>query len=121
MLTKSQQLIYKIIDELEKVEDKTKLAKLQYFADFIHYAFHDTFISGKEGVYSKQKQGPLANTLSGDLETLIEQKIIDENPSFNYKVKKSIGIELSKDEIKTVKYVCDKYGKLNWKELVSIS
>ena len=121
MLTKSQQLIYKIIKTLEKVEDKTKLAKLQYLADFIHYAFHDNFISGKEVVYSKQKQGPLANTLSSDLEALKNQKVIDENPSFNYKVKKPVELKLSDDEIKTIEYVCDKYGRLNWKDLVSIS
>ncbi|MBI2995480.1 MAG: SocA family protein [Candidatus Melainabacteria bacterium] len=121
MLTKSQQLVYKIIDELEKVEDKTKLAKLQYLADFIHFAFHDNFVSGKEIVYTKQKQGPLASTLTNDLEALKEKKIIEENPAFSYKIKKTAQINLTPEEIKTVQYVCNKYGKLNWRDLVSIS
>jgi len=42
------------------VDDKTKLAKLEYFSDFIHYAFNDEAISGE--IYSRQKQGPLARS-----------------------------------------------------------
>lgn len=121
MLTQSQQLIYKIIETLGKVEDKTKLAKLQYLTDFIHFAFHDNFVSGKEVIYTKQKQGPLASTLTGDLEVLKEKKVIEENPSFSYKIKKTNQINLTPGEIKTIQYVCDKYGKLNWRDLVSIS
>jgi len=49
------------------------LAKLQYLTDFIHFAFHDNFVSGKEVIYTKQKQGPLANTLTSDLEVLQEK------------------------------------------------
>ena len=121
MLTKSQQLLYKILETLGKVEDKTKLAKLQYLSDFIHFAFPDSFISGKDVIYTKQKQGPLANTLTNDLETLKDKKFVEENPSYNYKIKKETQLELTPEEIKTIEYVCDKYGKLNWRDLVSIS
>ena len=54
MITKSQKLLYSLIKKGEVIEDKTKLAKLQYFADFIHYAFYNHPISDEGMIYTKQ-------------------------------------------------------------------
>jgi len=123
MLTKSQQLLLYLI-ELKggAMDDKTKLAKYQYFADFIHYAFNRTPISEESTRYTKQKQGPLALTFTEDLETLKSLGLIKEYPEFNFKiVKKDYKIDLSEKEKKTARFVIDKYGKLNFKELIDIS
>lgn len=119
-LTKSQQLLYYIIQSQSKVEDKTKLAKLQYFSDFIHYAFHNKPISQEEIIYTKQKQGLLARNLTNDIETLKTFGIITESPKYNYSTKKNVNTGLTSDEIKTIKYVLDRYGKLSYSELVDI-
>lgn len=119
-LTKSQQLLYYIIQSKDKVEDKTKLAKLQYFADFIHYAFHNKPISQEEIIYTKQKQGLLARTFSNDVETLKNLGVIGETPKYNYSVKKNVNVTLTKEEIKTIEYVLNKYGDLSYSELVNI-
>ncbi len=44
-MTKSQKLLYFLIKELKEADDKVKLAKLAYLADFIHYAFNNNPIS----------------------------------------------------------------------------
>ncbi len=122
MLTKSQQLLYAIIKENKGVESKTKLAKLQYFADFIHYAFYNTPISSSGTVYTKQKQGPLANTLSEDLDVLIKNNLIVEKPNYNYiNSDPKNKVNLTKDELKTIKYVVSMYGNLPFYQLVDIS
>ena len=62
-LTKSQSLLYDIIQKSGGIDDKTKLAKLEYFADFIHYAFNNAPISETSNIYEKRKQGPLSINL----------------------------------------------------------
>lgn len=123
MLTKSQQLLLYLI-ELKggSVDDKTKLAKYQYFTDFIHYAFNNTSVSGKLIIYTKQKQGPLSLSFSDDLEILKKTGFIKESPQYNFKiVKKGYKLNLSDKEKKTAKFVIDKYGKLSFNELIKIS
>ena len=61
MITKSQNY-YIDLFKRRVVEDKTKLAKLQYFGDFYHYAFYNHPISDDGMIYTKQKQGPLSRT-----------------------------------------------------------
>ena len=117
--TKSQQLLYSIIKENDGVEDKTKLAKLEYFSDFIHYAFNDKPIS--DTIYTRQKQGPLARTLSEDLDELRSKGYIEEKPAYHYRVRKPLKTTLTPQETKTVKFVVDRYGKLSFGELVSIA
>jgi uncharacterized phage-associated protein len=121
MLTKSQQLVYEIIRCNGGVEDKTKLAKLQYFADFIHYAFNDSQISEQSYIYTRQKQGPLGRNLTADLAALKADGVITEPSEFNYGIAKEIETDLSKSEAKTIKFVLEKYGKLSWHELMNIS
>jgi uncharacterized phage-associated protein len=123
MLTKSQQLLYALIKENKGVESKTKLAKLQYFADFIHFAFYGNPISEANTVYTRQRQGPLANTLSDDLDVLTKEKLISENFPYNYKdaEKSKLVSNLSVQELKTVRYVVSLYGKLPFNQLVDIS
>jgi len=121
MLTKSQKLLLYIIEKKKVVDDKTKLAKYQYFSDFIHFAFHNKSISGTGTIYSRQKQGPLNRNLSCDLDKLKEEGYIIEKPNFNYQVKKNIKVGLTTEEKKTVDFVLNKYGDLNYKELVNIS
>lgn len=118
-LTKSQQLLYCIIDKTNGVDDKTKLAKLEYFSDFIHYAFHDEAISDE--IYTRQKQGPLGRHLTDDLNILTELGYVEENPKYHYKIKKPLGTSLDSNETKTIEFVVDRYGKLSWGELMSIS
>lgn len=123
MLTKSQQLLLYLI-ELKggSVDDKTKLAKYQYFTDFIHYAFNKTPVSEESTIYTKQKQGPLALSFTDDLETLKRLGFVKESPQYNFKmVKKDYKLQLSEKEKKTAKFVIDKYGKLNFQELIKVS
>lgn len=118
-LTKSQQLLYHIIAMNRGVDDKTKLAKLEYFCDFIHFAFNNESISGE--IYTKQKQGPLARNLTSDLNRLKALGYIEEKPLYQYTVKKKSSVPLGKRENQTVKFVVDRYGKLSYRELISIS
>lgn len=122
MLTKSQQLLLYLI-ELKggSVDDKTKLAKYQYFTDFIHYAFNNSPVSEKSKIYTKQKQGPLARDFTDDLETLKSEGLVKEEPRFNFKIQeKGYQVSLSDKEKKTASFVIEKYGKLSYQELVDI-
>lgn len=120
MITQSQKLLYLLIKKGGVIEDKTKLAKLQYFADFIHYAFYNRPISGQEMIYTKQKQGPLSRNLTEDLENLKKDGFIIEQPNYHYKVNKEIKIDLSSEEEKTIDFVMSKYAKASYKELIDI-
>ena len=70
ILTKSQSLLYALIRGLKGADDKVKLAKLAYFADFIHYAFHDKPISEETNVYQRRDFGPLSVSFNSDLKAL---------------------------------------------------
>lgn len=120
-LTKSQQLLYYIIKSRGHIEDKTKLAKLQYFSDFVHYAFNNSPISEDKIVYTKQKQGPLALNFDDDLTYLKTTGLVKENPKYNYKVIKDYNIQLSNKEKSTIDYILNKYGNLSWLELKDIA
>jgi uncharacterized phage-associated protein len=119
-LTKSQKLLYYLIQQKRCVDDKTKLAKYQYFSDFIHYAFNNQPISSPDVIYSKQKMGPLARTLTDDLAALESMGYVKETPKFHYNIVKDVDIDLSEKEKKTARYVLQKYGELNYEELVNI-
>lgn len=121
MLTKSQQLLYQIIKEKKIIDDKTKLAKFQYLADFIHYAFYNQTISEAGIIYTKQKQGPLSRSLTDDLKALIDSGYISEDAKFKYKVIKDVKTSLDSREHRTINFVLDKYGDLSWRELVNLS
>lgn len=118
-LTKSQQLLYRIVEKNGGVDDKTKLAKLEYFSDFIHYAFNDRAISGE--IYTRQKQGPLARSLTDDLNRLKEMGYVEEKPAYHYKVRKPFTTSFDSKEEKTIEFVINRYGKLSFGELVCIS
>ncbi len=120
VLTKSQKLLYELIRRLNGVEDKTKLAKLQYFADFIHYAFHDTPISEVTNVYERRKQGPLSIGFNADLATLKRNGLVGEGPTYHFSVKKEVDTSLSPQESFTIDYVLKRYGKLSYDELINI-
>lgn len=122
MLTKSQRLLLYLV-ELKGgcISDKTKLAKYQYFTDFIHYAFNNKPVSEETIVYTKQKQGPLARNFSDDLEELEKQGFLEEKPKYSFKLsEKKYGKSLSLQEKKTAKFVISKYGNLNFQELINI-
>jgi uncharacterized phage-associated protein len=120
-MTKSQILLYEIIKRSHTVDDKTKLAKLEYLADFIHYAFNNSTISQEENIYTRQKQGPLSRSLSADLQALIDNDYVEENPRFNYKLKNIFETNLSASESRTIDYTLEKYGRSSWRELVDIT
>jgi len=119
-MTKSQILIYELIKSRDEIDDKTKLAKLEYFCDFIHYAFNNEPISQKDIIYTKQKQGLLARSLTNDLLALKSSGLIEESPRYHYRIKKNATVNLSAKEKKTVNYVIEKYGNLSYDELVDI-
>ena len=120
-MTKSQKLLFELIKKCGSINDKTKLAKLEYFADFIHYAFNDKTISQEGIIYARQKQGPLARNLSNDIATLESEGYIIEGPKYNYTIKKDFVTDLSSKEKKTINFVAERYGKNSWSELVDIS
>lgn len=120
-LTKSQKLIYALIDKLGVVDDKVKLAKLAYFSDFIHYAFYNRPISEETTLYQKRDFGPLSVSFNADLKYLLEKELIDNPKKYHYKVKKSIDMKLDADEQKTIDYVLNKYSHLPYDVLADIS
>ena len=121
-LTKSQWLLYSIIKlHGGKIDDKTKLAKLEYFADFIHFAFHNEPISeAQENIYTRQKQGVLSRSLTVDLAQLENVGLISQSNRFKFEIKGDREAPLTADELKTVQYVLDRYGNTEWHELVDI-
>lgn len=120
-LTKSQQLLYCIIKKMGGIEDKTKLAKLEYFVDFIHFAFNDKPVSQEEIVYTREKQGPLALNFNDDLRALKADSCIEENPQYHFKIAKECPIDFDAKELKTIDYVLEKYGKESYHDLFQIS
>ncbi len=120
-LTRSQQLLYYIIKKMGELEDKTKLAKLEYFIDFIHFAFHDKPISQEEIAYTREKQGPLAINFNDDLRALKTMGCIEENPQYHFKTAKECSVSFDSEELKTIDYVLGKYGKESYRDLVQIS
>lgn len=120
-LTKSQKLLYTIIDELGSVDDKIKLAKFQYFSDFIHYAFHDQPISDISNIYEKRPFGPLARSFNLDLNKLILLGLVGQKSKYHFSIKKKINNDLSKEELKTIKYVTGKYADHSYDILTDIT
>ncbi len=118
-LTRSQELLYTLI-KTAKIDDKTKLAKLEYFVDFIHYAFFDRPVTEENNVYQKRKQGALAVSFNSDIQFLKSQGLIKEDPQFNFSISKDIPIEFTATENKAIEYVLNKYSGLPYNELVDI-
>lgn len=110
-----------LIQEYGLNDDKVKLAKFQYFIDFIHYAFNDNPVSEPSIIYDKQKFGPLSTSFNNDLETLVKEGYVEETPKFHYKIKKPFDFDFSNKELKTIEYVWNKYKNLSYKELSDIS
>lgn len=123
MLTKSQQLLLYLL-ELNggSVDDKVKLAKYQYFTDFIHFAFNKSSVSDESTIYTKERFGPLSRSFNSDLDVLKKLGFVKEHPKYNFEIiNKDYKIDLSNEEQKTAKFVIDKYGKLSYKELAKLS
>lgn len=120
-LTKSQQLLYILIQKLGEADDKVKLAKLAYFSDFIHYAFHNKPISEVTSLYQKRDFGPLSISFNADLTQLINSGLIESNKKYHFKVKKEVGLNLDKKELQTVDYVLNKYSGCPYDVLANIS
>lgn len=118
--TKSQKLIYNLIQLSEGVDDKVVLAKLQYFVDFIHFAFYEKPVSDADIIYTRQKMGPLARSLTTDLKQLKKTGFIKEVGQYKYEVTKEMKEKLEKNEIKTIKFVLAKYGQASWRDLKRI-
>jgi hypothetical protein len=122
-LTKSQLLLLEIIKGLGgEVDDKTKLAKLEYLSDFIHYAFHDQPISDQSNLYQRRKQGPLSSSFNDDLMLLCARNYLKQTGEYSYKIaKKPVDASLSDEERKTVDFVISRYGGASWNDLVKIA
>lgn len=120
-LTKSQILLYTIIKKLGESDDKIKLAKFAYFADFLHYAFFDESISDKENLYQKRNFGPLSVTFNDDLAVLLKAGLIENNKQYHFKVKKDEKITLTQSELKTIDYVLNKYKNYSYDVLADIT
>lgn len=119
-MTKSQELLYYLIKSTGLIDDKTKLAKLQYFVDFIHYAFHNKPVSQEDVIYTRERQGPLARQFNNDLKELKKSGYIVENPQYHYVTKKNLTTKFTPVELKTINYVLERYSKLSYAELVDI-
>lgn len=120
-LSNAQSVLYCIIERAGGVDNKIKLAKLQYLVDFIHYAFHDAPASGDGIIYTRQNRGPLSRSLTGDLEVLKDRGLVCEDPGFHYTAVGSGMCRVGADESYTIEYVLGRYGKLSWKELEDLS
>lgn len=120
-LSKSQALLYVLIKGLGEADDKVKLAKLAYFADFIHYAFHNKPISEETSVYQKRDYGPLSVTFNSDLRQLTEAGLVKSDKRYHFKTTKDVRTHLDKEEQKTINYVLKKYGQYPFNVLTDIS
>lgn len=122
-LTRSQILLLELVERLgDKADDKTKLAKLQYFSDFIHYAFHNKPISEEENIYEKRGYGPLARNFNDDLKALCHLDFLEKKGKYHYILKSKPKYKpLSSEERKTIDFVISRYGNSSWHELVKIS
>lgn len=120
-LNKTQKLLCYLIEKYGLNDDKVKLAKFQYFIDFIHYAFNDTPVSEPSIIYDKQKFGPLSTSFNADIDVLVNEGFIEEAPKFHFKLKKGCEYIFSDKEKKTIDYVWNKYQNLTFKELSDIS
>ncbi|MDO8729105.1 MAG: Panacea domain-containing protein [bacterium] len=120
-LTKSQKLIYALINKLGVADDKVKLAKLAYFSDFIHYAFNNKPISENTTLYQKRDYGPLSISFNADLKYLFDEGLIDSPKKYHFKVKKNVDLGLDAKEQKTIDYVFSKYSYLSYDVLADIS
>lgn len=120
-LTKSQKLLYALIQELGGVDDKIKLAKFQYFSDFIHYAFHNKPISDTTSLYEKRAYGPLARNFNADLNILVSNGLVEQKSKYEYSIKKTIETNLSPEELRTIQYVKEKYMKYSYAVLADIT
>lgn len=120
-LTRSQILLYALAKELGGIDDKVKLAKLQYFADFIHYAFHNTPISESTTPYEKRKFGPLSATFNSDLRALCDAGLLKQTSDYKYEIAKDITPALEDVQFETLKYVVDKYAGHSYDQLADIT
>lgn len=99
---------------------KTKLAKLVYLADFVYYYYKLKPITGVE--YIKFKQGPVSKdffkiVLDTNLVEIVERK----NAQMCSLKKPFAKSSLSKNEIDTVKKVCEKWKGKNTREVVGFT
>ena len=122
-LTKSQLLLLELVEKLGgEVDDKIKLAKLQYFSDFIHQAFNDVPISDSDNFYQRREYGPLLRTFNDDLKVLCDTGLLKQKGAYHYQVGKTIQNKgFSPKEEKTMDFVVSRYGRSSWKELCRIS
>jgi hypothetical protein len=110
------------VSKTEGSDDKIRLAKLQYFVDFLHYAFHDTSVSGKSTYYTRRQFGPLSSSFNEDLFSMSKSGYLLQKGEYSFIIGKIIPSgTLSPEEQKTIDYVVAKYGKNSWRELVEIS
>ena len=103
------------------MDGKIKLAKYQYFSDFIHYAFNDKPISDVTSLYEKRTYGPLARSFNADLTQLLASGLIENKGKYNYCIKKKVDGLLDDKELKTVKYVLSKYSQYPYDVLADVS
>ena len=120
-LTKSQGLLYLLIKKLGEVDDKIKLAKYEYFADFIHHAFNSKPISDESSLYERREYGPLSVSFNSDLEHLIKMGLIESKKKYHYSVKKKVKLDLDDKELRTIEYVLNKYSDYSYDVLTDIS
>lgn len=120
-LTKSQRLLYAITQRVGEVDDKVKLAKLAYFADFLHYAFYDQPISEPTNLYQRRNFGPLSISFNSDLKHLQDLGLLESPAPYHYKIKKDIDLKLDEKEIRAIDYVVDKYSGYSYDALANIS
>jgi len=102
---------------------KTKLNKLLFYADFVNYHMHGSSISGSK--YVHLPYGPVPDGYEETLETLNHYGVIDvsrqnsaelvrtgDNPANNF---------LSQNELQSMDWVLESYGKMSASQLTEIS
>ena len=102
---------------------KTKLNKLLFYADFVHYYWHGTSISGSR--YVHLPYGPVPDGYEDTLETLLHYGVIDiseQNSAELISRGDNSAVDfLTPEEQKTLEWVTRAYGNMSASQLTELS
>jgi uncharacterized phage-associated protein len=113
------------------LQGKKKLAKLLYYVDFDRYEYKESAKSVTGDVYKSWKMGPMPKHFAEILEIMHKSGSIDIQETeggsgylptavYSSKIQPDMSV-FDEDDIKILKHVVTRYGKLNGKQLEDLT